>query len=209
MPRRIKKYAGPFDIATMVGPVWNADGDTGGGGSAPPVKDGEASPPSDGEAKPDDDKASGAGDTDWKSKFDGQQKVNRDLEGKLNQLRDGLKAALGVEDKKADAPELLAQMQKQLDAMAHESAVNEVARSHGITDTTDLDLLRSSADRAAMEKLAARLAPSKDGAQQNPSGKPGTPKPDPSQGRGGSRGATGSVSAGSDLWDETHKKTTN
>lgn len=210
MPRRIKRYAGPLDITTMLGPVWNADGDTSGGSGVGATGDGQGA----GGDKKTGDGATGGekpdprDDTDWRSKFDGQVKVNRDLEGKLNQFRDGLKNALGIDDKKVGPADLLKAMQGQLDALTRDQTVNEVARRHKITDDDDLALLRASADKGAMEKLAARLAPKDGEQQQGASGKPGNPKPDPSQGRGsgGAQRATMSVSAGRDLWDELHPK---
>jgi len=115
---------------------------------------------------------------DLKSRFEAQQKVNRDLERKFNQLRNGLKSALGVEDRKSASPEdLIAEFEKQLQ-------VERVARRHNITDESDLAFLQSAKDSDAMEALAKRLAPATDDDSGTDKKKAG-PRPDPSQGRGG------------------------
>ena len=176
------------DLALALGPLFNADGEAGGGGAVKAPEDGTKPAEKAGEAGG--EKPTGGESTDeWRSRFEGQQKVNRDLEGKLNALRDGLKSALGVEDKKADPTELVSKLQEQLDSLSHTNLVNEVARRHKITDEDDIALLATAKDADAMGKLATRLAPKGDeGGQQKP-GKPGTPKPDPSQGRGAGTGA--------------------
>lgn len=115
-------------------------------------------------------------DPGLQQRFDGLQQVNRDLEAKLNQLRDGLKSALGVEDKKADANQLVDQisaLRGQVTDLAHTNLVNEVARANNITDDADLALIAKQPDKASMEALAVRLKPAE--------GAP-TPKPDLSQG---------------------------
>lgn len=180
MPKRIKKHAASiYDIAMMAGPMWNTEPGDGGGNTG-------AAGESGGGVEPEGEKPADK-EPDWKSRFEGQQKVNRDQEAKLNTLRDGLKAALGIDDKKATSDELLRAMQKQLDELAKDKAVNDVARRHQITDADDIALLAGLGDEAAMDRLAARLA-RKGGEQQEAPGKPGTPKPDPSQGRGSGGG---------------------
>lgn len=148
---------------------------------------------------------------DFAAKFEGQRQVNRDLESKLNQLRDGLKGALGIDDKKADATELVSRLQDQLNSLAHTNLVSDVARRHRITDDEDLTILSGIKDKDAMEKLAARLSPGDGTDPGKPgstiSGKPGTPKPDPSQGSPGGGKASTSVAAGRDLWSERHPTT--
>lgn len=183
MPKRIRKHSILRD-ETSWGMLYNADGETGGGGNAAGAGGAEAGGAATGE-KPAGEKP----DDDWRDKFEGQQKVNRDLEAKLNTLRDGLKTALGIEDKKADATELVTKLQEQLNQLAHDNLVESAARRHGITEEDDLALLRTAKDPEAMEKLAARLAPKADEGDKSKPGKPGTPKPDPSQGKGAGSGA--------------------
>lgn len=181
MPKRISTFSDP---RVMFGPLSNTDGEAGGGATTdkpdtPTPKD--VADKGDGKGKPDDE---------WRGKFEGQQKVNRDLEAKLNGIRDALKAAAGVEDKKADDDQVLASVRDELAALRHENAVEKVARRHRITDDDDLALLATARDAEAMDKLAARLAPKADeGGDKNKPGKPGTPKPDPSQGKGAGSGA--------------------
>lgn len=183
MPKRIRKHSILRD-ETSWGMLYNADGETGGGGNAAGAGGAEAGGAATGE-KPAGEKP----DDDWRDKFEGQQKVNRDLEAKLNTLRDGLKTALGIEDKKADATELVTKLQEQLNQLAHDNLVESAARRHGITEEDDLALLRTAKDPEAMEKLAARLAPKADEGDKSKPGKPGAPKPDPSQGKGVGSGA--------------------
>lgn len=191
MPKRIRKFQMPLDV-TSFGLLFAGEGEMGGGGGGGGKPAGDTTEPN-GDKPSDDagddekDAAAGRGDGDWKGRFEGQQKVNRDLETKLNQLRDGLKGALGVEDKKADVTDLVGQLQQQLDSLTHDNLVNDVARRHKISDDDDMKVLRAVKDRDLMETLAARLAPKGDeGGAGNTSGKPGSkPKPDSSQGRGG------------------------
>ncbi|MBK6602328.1 MAG: hypothetical protein IPG28_12540 [Betaproteobacteria bacterium] len=171
-------------LAAAAGPLCNAEGDAAGGGAPAGDKGGSTPTPKDVAEKPTD-----AGDTsqkdEWRGKFEGQQKVNRDLEAKLNTLRDGLKSALGVDDKKVDPADLVGKLQEQLDRLTHTNLVEQVARRHGITEEEDLALLASAKDSDAMTKLAARLAPKADEGDKSKPGKPGTPKPDLSQGKAG------------------------
>jgi hypothetical protein len=111
---------------------------------------------------------------DWQNRFEAQRKASQDLEAKFNDLRNGLKVALGIEDKqKVDGNELVTTLQQQVAAMQRDTAVERVARSHGITDDTDVDLLRNAKDEATMLRLAERLKASTT---------PSSPAPDPSQG---------------------------
>lgn len=183
MRQRIRKHD-INDIALSLGPLGVTDGEASGGTAA----DKSGTPtPKDVADKADD---RGKPDDEWRGKFEGQQKVNRDLEAKLNGIRDALKAAAGVEDKKADDEQVLASVRDELAALRHENAVEKVARRHGITDDDDLALIATARDAEAMDKLAARLAPKADeGVDKSKPGKPGTPKPDPSQGQGGGSGA--------------------
>jgi len=180
MPKRIRKYGVPLGLAPF-GPLSTTDGEPAGGGS-PKVEDKlEAKDATEG-AKPEGVKA----DDEWRSKFEGQQKVNRDLETKLNGIRDALKVAAGVDDKKADDSDVIAAVRNELAGLRHENAVEKAARRHGITDDDDLKILAAATDAEAMERLAARLAPKADeGETKTKPGKPGNPKPDPSQGKGG------------------------
>ena len=181
MPKRIRMISDP---RAMFGPLYNTDGEAGGGVKPADKPDG-APAPKEGDDKGADDGKGKADPDDWQGKFEGQQKVNRDLEAKLNTLRDGLKTALGIEDKKADATELVTKLQEQLNQLAHDNLVESAARRHGITEEDDLALLRTAKDPEAMEKLAARLAPKADEGDKSKPGKPGTPKPDLSQGKAG------------------------
>lgn len=129
---------------------------------------------------------------DYQAKFEAQQQVNRDQETKLNQLRDGLKAALGIEaERKADPQEILAalgdvgELRRQVTDLQRANEVAAIARTYGITSDDDIALLAGIGDTDAMTKLAARLAPQGGSDGGKSSGKPGTPKPNPNQGQGG------------------------
>lgn len=126
---------------------------------------------------------------DWKDRFEGQQKVNRDLEGKFNELRNGLAAALGVQGKKASTDDLVASLTQQVTAMQRDTLVYRVAVEHQITDAEDLELIKASTDEQAMRKLAARLAAKPSAPAGGDVDKNRGPKPDPSQGLSGGTGA--------------------
>ncbi|KNX38093.1 hypothetical protein [Luteipulveratus halotolerans] len=186
------------NAAMGFGPLFNTDGEQGGGTPpAPKPSDTPAAKADEDEAKKQDD------EPDYKDRFEAQRQVNRDLETKLNSMRDGFKAALGIEDKeKVSTDDLVSKLQTQLDSLTHTSVVNDVARRHKITDDDDLALLSDIKDQAAMEKLAARLAPSGD---TQDSGKPRTPRPDPSQGQGSGSG-TRATSVAQVMADRTARK---
>jgi hypothetical protein len=125
-------------------------------------------------------------ETDWQAKFEAQQKVNRDLEGKLNGLRDtqqaqsdALAKALGLKPEETSDVQALASqvqaLQAQFAETQHDNQVLLVAKEHGITEQSDLDLLKSVKDETTMRTLAARIAAASPGV-------PGTPQPDLSQG---------------------------
>lgn len=120
---------------------------------------------------------------DWQERYSGQLKVNRDLEGKLNSLRNGLAGALGLEDKKASTDDLVAELTKSVGSIKHELLVATVANENKIDDKDDLELLRGLTDETAMRKLAARLAVTDEPETGNVR-KPKAPKPDGSVGTG-------------------------
>ena len=98
-----------------------------------------------------------------------------------------LAEAFGVkpDDGKSDDDDKVASLAKSVDAILHNSAVDRVARTHGITDKDDLALLMQQANEQAMEALAKRLQPAKnDDDSAKPKRRP--PAPDRSQGQGGS-----------------------
>lgn len=81
-----------------------------------------------------------------------------------------------------DKPEdIVRNLQQQVEQMRHESRVNEVARTFGITDAADLDLLRRTPDPELMQQWGERLRP-----------KQSAPKPEPDPGQG-ARQATASA----------------
>lgn len=120
-------------------------------------------------------------DAEWQEKYAGQLKVNRDLEDKLNGLRNGLAGLAGLEGKKASTDDLVANLTETVGTIKHELLVERVARENKIDNNDDLDLIRGLTDEEAMRKLAARLAASAEAAT---GGKPKSPKPDGSVGTG-------------------------
>ena len=143
----------------------------------------DATKPTPAAPKPD---ATPQAETDWQAKFEAQQKVNRDLEGKLNSLRDSQQAqsdalakALGLKPEETSDVQALASQVQALQAhfaeTQHDNQVLLVARENGITEQADIDLLKSVKDETTMRALAARIAAASPGT-------PGTPQPDLSQG---------------------------
>ena len=107
-----------------------------------------------------------------------------------------LAEAFGVkpDESKPDGADKVDALAKAVDTILHNSAVDRVARDHGITDADDLALLREQANEQAMERLATRLKPAtgEDGKTKTSA----APRPDRSAGKGGgdSGGAKQSVS---------------
>ena len=107
-----------------------------------------------------------------------------------------LAEAFGVkpDESKPDGEDKVDALAKAVDTILHNSAVDRVARDHGITDADDLALLREQANEQAMERLATRLKPAtgEDGKTKTSA----APRPDRSAGKGGgdSGGAKQSVS---------------
>lgn len=134
--------------------------------------------------------------TDWEAKFTGQQQVNRDLEQKLNDLRDqqknqtdALAKAFGLApEETSDVTALTAQvttLQQQFSQTQHTNTVLAVANEHGISDKDDLALLMDAKDEAAVRRLAGRIAKAGESNTH-------TPKPDLTQGGKGGSGQGGS-----------------
>lgn len=136
-----------------------------------------------------------------------EREARKKLESELTPMKatiDALKGALGgAEVKPEDAVKALTE---QMGELKHQILVERVARENKITEADDLDLLREATSEEAMVKLAKRLAPAEGDSKD---GKGGKPKADPSAGKGGGDGAkpTG-VSAGRDLFRETHPSKT-
>lgn len=111
--------------------------------------------------------------------LEAEREARKGLEQQLAQMREGLASVFGVKpDGKATAEELVSTLSKQVGDLQHSALVDRLARQNGITDDDDIDLLRSAKDEDAMTRLATRLA-----AKAEPDEtKPGTPKPDLTQG---------------------------
>lgn len=100
------------------------------------------------------------------------------LRGEFDTFKSSLSEAFGVKpDKGGD--DTLATVQAELAQIRHEAAVYQLAAQHNITDSGDLELLKAATAEQA-SKLAERLA-----AKAEADSKPGTPKPDLSQGAKG------------------------
>lgn len=134
-----------------------------------------------------------------------ERDARKALEGELADLKKNLAAAFGAKpdgDGKAGGADLT-DIQQQIADMKHENAVLALANEHSITNKDDLKILRATRDADALQTLAARLAPAaEDDASDK---KPGTPRPDRSQGRG-SADTKASVAAGRELYAAKHGK---
>ena len=150
-------------------------------------------------AKPDDDGGKDDGDKPLGPNGEKALAAERDARKKSDQKVAALEAqfaklaeAFGVkpDESKPDGADKVDALAKAVDTILHNSAVDRVARDHGITDKDDLALLAEQATGEAMEKLAKRLQPAKnddDGAK--PKRRP--PAPDHTQGRGGEKPTPG------------------
>lgn len=174
MPRGIQKYRGPF--GAMPGPLYNAEGDTGGGGAATKTEPPKPEPPA-GEKPDEGDKGRKGGQAQILADLASERDKRQAIETQLTTIQTALASAFGIDaGKQPSADELVADVQKQLTAMQHQSLVDRVARIHGITETDDLEFLASAKDEEQMGRFAARL---------KAASAPGTPKPDGSQGAKG------------------------
>jgi len=101
--------------------------------------------------------------------------LENELRG-LKPLKEQMDALRGVFGDKAADPgkDIVTTLQEQVAAMQRDTLVERVARSHSITDDTDVDLLRNAKDEATMLRLAERLKAS--------NAAPTSPAHDPSQG---------------------------
>lgn len=174
-----------------------AEGDKGGDGD----KDGK---PADGDAgdKGDGFKSEGSKQAvlaDLAKERDARQALQKQVD-ELAPLKDLAAAINGGKQKDDDKGATPEDAIKAVNDLRDELAVERLARANGITDEKDIAiLLGTKAD--ARSDLAARLKPGTT---------TGTPKPDPSAGRGsGGDGKATSVATGRALYEERHgKKTT-
>lgn len=119
-----------------------------------------------------------APEVDWRERAEAQQKVNRDLERKLNDLRGGLAKAFGLQDGEKPEPDALAQrvntLQERLDAAERRSRLLDLAAQHDIPK--DYQHLLTATDDETLRAQAVAVGELVKGKT------PATPAPDPSQG---------------------------
>lgn len=156
---------------------WSMETDPAG---TPPAADPPASgPPSDPPADPADEPLGEPGKralTAERARAAAAEKAAADTRTELADFKQALASALGVKTDDGNT-DVLASVQQQLAQMQRDNVVLALANEHGITDKSDLELLKgSSLQGDALAAMAARLKPA------SPSG---TPLPDPSQGPGG------------------------
>lgn len=115
---------------------------------------------------------------------------NKSLRTELNNFKQGLADALGLENGKKPDADAIGEIQSELADLRRENRVAKLARTHGITDDGDIALLMEASETAA-PKLAERLKPTADsGATPPTNGRTfrHTPAPDPSVGKGNGGG---------------------
>lgn len=174
MPRGIKKFRGPF--GAMPGPLYNTEGEAGGGGAATKTDPPKPEPPA-GEKPDEGDKGRKGGQAQILADLASERDKRQAIETQLTTIQTALASAFGIDaGKQPSAEELVGDVQKQLAAMQHQSLVDRVARVHGITEADDLEFLASAKDEEQMSRFAARL---------KAAAGPATPKPDASQGAKG------------------------
>jgi hypothetical protein len=101
-----------------------------------------------------------------------REKLEREV-GPLRQQMEALSRVFGGESTTGKPEDVVATLQQQVADMRHDTLVERVARSHGITDDKDVAVLRAIKDEPLMQQLAERL--------RTPQG-PTAPAPDPGQG---------------------------
>lgn len=165
-------------------------------------------PPDDPKADPKEDEALGEA---GKAALVKEREARKALEKQLAELTpmkgtlDALRSALGggSEVKPEDA---LKALTDKVGALEHQTLVERVARDHKITAEEDVKLLSAMQSEDEIRALAKRLATTEEPDDKDKGKKP---RPDASAGKGGgdSAGKTG-VSAGRDLFKETHPSKT-
>lgn len=106
------------------------------------------------------------------SEREARERLEREV-GPLRQQMEALSRVFGGESTTGKPEDVVATLQQQVADMRHDTLVERVARSHGITDDGDVAVLREVKDEALMTRLAERL--------KTPPG-PTVPAPDPGQG---------------------------
>ena len=101
------------------------------------------------------------------------------LQATQTQQMAALASAFGIKAEGAKPDDVVSTLQEQVASMQHQALVDRIARTHGITDDGDIEILSSTTDEKAMGRLAERLA-----AKASESA-PGTPRPDLTQGGSG------------------------
>jgi hypothetical protein len=87
---------------------------------------------------------------------------------------EALSRVFGGETTTGKPEDVVTNLQQQVAEMRHDTLVERVARSHGISDDKDVAVLRAIKDESLMQQLAERLKASNN--------TPPTPAHDPSQG---------------------------
>lgn len=117
------------------------------------------------------------------------------LEGEFSSFKKALLDGFGIKTDDGDKGEdALAAVQAELKKMQDKSEIDDLAREYKITDTKDLNLLKSATGTEARKALAERLAPAEDDSDAKSDRR--RPKPDRTQG-GGSGGGDGKPRGGS------------
>jgi hypothetical protein len=157
------------------------------GASTEPVVSGQPNPtPAATAAKVDEQQLGDGGQKALKSERDARKSAEQqvaDLRAQVDALKPLQEQMTRLSDafgapKGASTEDVVGQLQSQLAELRHDNLVNAIARDHRIVDAADIELLKTASDEASMTKLATRLNPEP--------GKPGTPKPDLTQGTQGS-----------------------
>lgn len=169
------------------GPLFNAEGDTGGGGAPAgnpaPSDSPKPTPPA---APSEGDKPLGPG---GEKALESERNARKELERQIaaiqqsqTQQRDALAAALGLKpDEASDADKLAGQvtgLTERLDKITRDNLVLSVINEHPTLSKEDREVVSKITDEATMRAVAARLA---EAAKPN-----GKPKADPPSGGGGS-----------------------
>ena len=187
MPRGTRKF---WPIGATPGPLFNAEGDAGGGGGTPPAgaptpEAPKPAPPAGGKAD-DGDKPLGPG---GERALEAERTARKDLEREFAtfrqsqiQQRDALAAALGLKpEETSDADKVAGQitgLTERLDKMTRDNLVLSVINEHPTLSKEDREVVSKISDEATMRAVAARLAEA-----AKPSGRP---KADPPSNGGGS-----------------------
>lgn len=131
-----------------------------------------------------------------KKTLDKERAQRKELEKQvagLKAFQEGLAKLVSPEgDEQVKPEDALAKLAEKVEKLTHSNLVKDIARETGISAKADLDLLSEMKSEDQIRALAERLKPADDGKDKDKNTRQQY-RPDPSAGKGGGEGKSGSV----------------